>query len=66
MDTDLRHCWVFFTRGRPPARIQASSQFEACEIFRSQNPDFHLSELLDIREANINRKKSIWLKGTKP
>jgi hypothetical protein len=39
---------------------------EACEIFRSQNPDFHLSELLDIREANINRKKSIWLKGTKP
>lgn len=65
-ENNLKQCWVFFTRGRPPIRIQAASQIEACKKFYEQNPDFHLRELLDIRQANINRKKQIWLKGTKP
>ena len=66
MESDLKQCFVFFTRGRPPIRIQASSEIEACEKFYSQNPDFQLRDLLDIREANIDRKKQLWLKGTKP
>lgn len=65
-ENSLKSCFVFFTQGRPPIRIQASSELEACEKFYAQNPDFHLRELLDIREANINRKKQLWLKGTKP
>lgn len=53
MDTDLKSCWVFFTKGRPPIRIQAENHTKACEEFYRQNPDFHLRELLDIREARI-------------
>lgn len=53
MDADLRSCFVFFTKGRPPIRIQAPNQLKACELFYEQHPDFHLRELLDIREANI-------------
>ena len=65
MDADLKSCWVFFTKGRPPIRIQAPDHISPCKKFYEQNPDFHLRELLDIRKANINRKKDLWLKGVK-
>ena len=66
MDADLRSCFVFFTKGRPPIRVQAPDQLKACEKFYEQNPDFKLRELLDIREASIEKKhQSLWLKGVK-
>ena len=57
----MKSCWVFFTKGRPPIRIQAENQIKACEDFYQQNPDFHLRELIDIREAKIKRKTRTWL-----
>lgn len=60
MDTNLRSCYVFFTKGRPPIRIQAPNQLQACEKFYAQNPDFQLCELLDIREANIKTPSCEW------
>jgi len=60
MDADLRDCYVFFTKGRPPIRIQAPDQLKACEKFYAQNPDFHLNELLDIKEARIKTPSRTW------
>jgi hypothetical protein len=60
-ETNLKQCWVFFTKGRPPIRIQADNHLQACREFHSQNPDFHLRELLDIREAKVGRKTRVWL-----
>jgi len=60
MENQLKSCYVFFTKGRPPIRIQAPDQLKACEEFYRQNPDFHLCELLDIREANIKTPSSKW------
>lgn len=65
MDADLKSCFVFFTKGRPPIRVQAPDQLKACEKFYEQNPDFKLQELLDIREADIKKHKDLWLKGVK-
>jgi hypothetical protein len=66
MDTDLKSCFVFFTKGRPPIRVQAPDQIKACEKFYAQNPDFKLRELLDIREATLEKKHpTLWLKGVK-
>ena len=61
MDADLKSCFVFFTKGRPPIRIQAPDHIKACEKFYEQNPDFHLRELLDIREAKIKTPSSEWI-----
>jgi len=33
METNLKSCYVFFTKGRPPIRIQAEDQLKACEEF---------------------------------
>lgn len=60
MENQLRSCYVFFTKGRPPIRIQAPNQLVACEEFYRQNPDFHLRELLDIREAKIKTSSREW------
>ena len=66
MDADLKSCFVFFTKGRPPIRVQAPDQLKACEKFYEQNPDFNLRELLDIREATLEKKHpTLWLKGVK-
>ena len=62
MDADLRSCFVFFTKGRPPIRVQAPDQLKACEKFYEQNPDFHLRELLDIREAKIKTPSREWFR----
>ena len=64
-ETDLKSCYVFFTKGRPPIRIQADNHIEACEKFYAQNPDFHLRELLDIREAKIKTPSSVWMGDNK-
>lgn len=53
--------FVFFTKGRSPKRIKAENHIKACELFYEQNPDFHLSELLDIREANTKQPGKNWL-----
>jgi len=60
MDADLKSCFVFFTKGRPPIRVQAPNQLIACEKFYKQHPDFHLRELLDIREASIKTPSREW------
>ena len=62
MDADLKSCFVFFTKGRPPIRVQAPDQLKACEKFYEQNPDFHLRELLDIREAKIKTPSREWFR----
>jgi len=62
MDADLKSCFVFFTKGRPPIRVQAPDQLKACEKFYEQNPDFNLRDLLDIREAKIKTPSSEWFK----
>ena len=64
-ETNVKSCWVFFTKGRPPIRIQAENQIKACEKFYEQNPDFHLRELLDIREAKIKTSSNEWFKDNK-
>lgn len=61
----MKKCWVFFTKGRPPIRIQASDHLKACEMFYEQNPEFHLRELLDIREAKVKRKTKTWLEDNR-
>jgi len=65
MATQLKQCYVFFTKGRPPIRIQASNQLKACEKFYQQHPDFHLRELLDIREAEVGRRTKTWLEDNR-
>lgn len=60
VESNLRQCYVFFTKGRPPIRIQAPDHITACEEFYRQNPDFHLRELLDIREAQIKTPSKQW------
>jgi len=65
MDTDLKSCFVFFTKGRPPIRVQAPDQLKACEKFYEQNPDFKLNELLDIKEARIKTPSSEWFVDNK-
>ena len=65
MDTDLKSCFVFFTKGRPPIRVQAPDQLKACEKFYAQNPDFKLNELLDIKEARIKTPSSEWFMDNK-
>jgi len=52
--------FVFFTKGRSPKRYRAETHIEACEKFYADHPDFHLSELKDIRIARPKRKKH-WL-----
>lgn len=52
--------FIFFTKGRPPRRYKAENHIKACEQFKADHPDFHLRELLDIKEAKIKRKKH-WL-----
>ena len=64
-ETNMKSCWVFFTKGRPPIGIQASNHIEACDKFYEQNPDFHLRELLDIREAKIKTSSNEWFKDNK-
>ena len=54
--------YVFFTKGRTPKRYKAENHIEACEQFYADHPDFHLSELRDIKIANTKRKKH-WLSG---
>jgi hypothetical protein len=65
MDADLKSCFVFFTKGRPPIRVQAPDQLKACEKFYAQNPDFKLNELLDIKEARIKTPSSEWFLDNK-
>ena len=65
MDADLKSCFVFFTKGRPPIRVQAPDQLKACEKFYAQNPDFRLNELLDIKEARIKTPSSEWFVDNK-
>jgi len=65
MDADLKSCFVFFTKGRPPIRVQAPDQLKACEKFYAQNPDFNLRELLDIKEARIKTPSSEWFMDNK-
>ena len=65
MDTDLKSCFVFFTKGRPPIRVQAPDQLKACEKFYEQNPDFKLNELLDIKQARIKTPSSEWFVDNK-
>jgi hypothetical protein len=65
MDADLKSCFVFFTKGRPPIRVQAPDQLKACEKFYEQNPDFKLNELLDIKEARIKTPSSEWVVDNK-
>jgi hypothetical protein len=65
MDADLKSCFVFFTKGRPPIRVQAPDQLKACEKFYAQNPDFKLNELLDIKEARIKTPSSEWFVDNK-
>ena len=65
MDADLKSCFVFFTKGRPPIRVQAPNQLKACEIFYEQHPDFDLRELLDIREATIKTPSKEWFVDNK-
>lgn len=50
--------FVFFTKGRPPTRIIADNELVACEKFYAQHPDFHLSELLDIRIAKTKSARA--------
>ena len=64
-ETNVKSCWVFFTKGRPPIRIQAENHTKACEEFYRQNPDFHLRELLDIREAKIKTTQQQWFGDNK-
>ena len=61
----MKSCWVFFTKGRPPIRIQAENHLDACREFYRQNPNFRLSELIDIREAEVRRKTRSWLEDTR-
>jgi hypothetical protein len=61
----MKSCWVFFTKGRPPIRIKADNHISACEEFYRQNPDFHLRELIDIREAKIKTSNKEWFKDNK-
>jgi len=56
--------YVFFTKGRTPKRYRAETQTQACEKFYADHPDFHLSELKDIRIARTKRNKQHWLKGS--
>ena len=65
MNANLKSCYVFFTKGRPPIRIQAPNQLKACEMFYEQNPDFHLRELLDIQEAEVGRRTRTWLEDNR-
>ena len=60
-ENNLKQCWVFFTKGRSPIRVQADNHLEACREFYRQNPDFHLRELLDIRYADPRREMKHWL-----
>jgi len=64
-ENNLKQCWVFFTKGRPPIRIQADTHLEACREFYRQNPDFHLRELIDIKEAKIKKSSKEWFKDNK-
>ena len=52
--------FIFHTKGRKRKKIKAENHIEACEKFKEQTPDFHLSELIDIESVKSkkdNRKE---------
>ena len=55
--------FIFFTKNRPPKRVRADTHIEACDRFFAENPDFHLSELIDIKTARTLEEKRKWGQG---
>jgi len=52
--------FIFYTKGRKRKKIKAENHIQACEKFKEQTPDFHLSELIDIESVKSkkdNRKE---------